>query len=256
MNTDAPEPLPLAETSETEPDVAMTESSSREGQHASGWFEVFAVVAAVAIAVALGLRPSVAESTSMWLFLVVPYALLCAWIARKEARRGRLRDRLRFKSGDVTLGILLGLFMAAAGMLAVKMLLPSSSLSQVWLFQIYAQVGDVQNTTSSIGVLVLLAVMEEFVWRGFVLSELTLRVGPRLALPLSALLYGAAHSPTLFTFYDSTSGHNPVLVLAAMGAGLVWGFAMRAFGRLWPVALSHAVFTYFMAAPLPAFLSR
>jgi hypothetical protein len=58
-------------------------------------------------------------------------------------------------------------------------------------------------------------------------------------------LYALAHVPTVFTLADPIVGPNPLLAVAALGAGLVWSFAAAQFGRLPPVIVSHAVFSYF-----------
>jgi membrane protease YdiL (CAAX protease family) len=40
------------------------------------------------------------------------------------------------------------------------------------------------------------------------------------------------------------SGLNPILPLAALGAGLVWGAMARRFGRLVPSIVSHVLFDW------------
>ena len=97
--------------------------------------------------------------------------------------------------------------------------------------------------------------VEELTWRGLVLSALTADLGNRRAWPIAAVAYGAAHVPTLFTLADPTVGPNPLIVFAALGCGLVWSFVASVLGRLPPVIVSHAVFSYFaLAVLLPRFL--
>jgi membrane protease YdiL (CAAX protease family) len=190
----------------------------------------------------------------MWLGLLVPYAVLTAWAVVDLKRRGLLAERLRPKSGDPSLGILLGLFMVAGGMLALRFLVPPGSTERAWLFTLYLQVGDLQNSVPKLLVAGMLICAEELVWRGLVLEAVRERWGLRAAAPVSTLLYAAAHLPSLVLLADQRAGANPLLVLAALGAGACWAFVTLLRGRLWPAILAHWVFTYFMAAPLPGWL--
>ena len=47
------------------------------------------------------------------------------------------------------------------------------------------------------------------------------------------------------------AGLNPVLPLAALGGGLVWGAMARAFGRLAPSVLAHALFDWAVVMMFP-----
>ena len=80
------------------------------------------------------------------------------------------------------------------------------------------------------------------------------RYGDRRSWPLSAVLYSLSLLPTAFTL-RGPAGLNPILPLAALGCGLVWGFMGRLFGRLPPLIISHMIFTYFAAVQfrLPGF---
>jgi membrane protease YdiL (CAAX protease family) len=88
-------------------------------------------------------------------------------------------------------------------------------------------------------------ICEELVWRSMVLDELTERFGTRRAWPLAALCYAITTLPTLYTLRYEPAGLNPLLVTAALGCGIVWSFLARLRGRLMPVIIAHAVFTYF-----------
>jgi membrane protease YdiL (CAAX protease family) len=61
--------------------------------------------------------------------------------------------------------------------------------------------------------LVPIVVGEEIVWRGLVQGALARRLGTTATVLVAALLYAAAHAPV----------GSSVLVLAALGCGLVWG---------------------------------
>jgi hypothetical protein len=64
---------------------------------------------------------------------------------------------------------------------------------------------------------------------------------------VAALLYAATLLPTAVTLRDPVAGLNPLLPIAALGAGIVWSFEASLLKRLAPVALSHMAFTYFSA---------
>jgi membrane protease YdiL (CAAX protease family) len=131
---------------------------------------------------------------------------------------------------------------------ARAVLAPADSPRLAWLFRIYAQIGDpdmVQRSVLYTGVLLVIVICEELVWRSMVLDELTRRFGSRRAWPLAALCYGLTALPTLFTLRDPMAGLNPLLVTAALGCGIVWSFLASIKGRLVPVIIAHGVFTYF-----------
>ena len=104
--------------------------------------------------------------------------------------------------------------------------------------------------TGVLGLVALLTVLEELTWRGLVLTDLTERLGTRRAWPIAAILYGACHAPTLFLLSQPGSSPNALVVLGALGAGIVWSFMASLLGRLPPVIVSHAVFSYFAVAVL------
>jgi hypothetical protein len=56
--------------------------------------------------------------------------------------------------------------------------------------------------------------------------------------------------PTIVTLSDPLAGPNPTLVFAALGCGLVWSFGAQIAGRLPPIVISHAIFSYFAFATL------
>ena len=92
--------------------------------------------------------------------------------------------------------------------------------------------------------IVVLAVAEEIVWRGLVTSLLAELVGTQRAWVYAAVLYALAQVPTLWALADPVAGLNPVLPVAALASGLVWGFMARRFGRLLPGIFSHVLFDW------------
>jgi membrane protease YdiL (CAAX protease family) len=47
---------------------------------------------------------------------------------------------------------------------------------------------------------------------------------------------------------DPVAGPNPLLVIGALGCGIVWTYTALLTKRLPPVIFSHIAFTYFSAA--------
>lgn len=84
----------------------------------------------------------------------------------------------------------------------------------------------------------LIAFGEETVFRGIVI-EVLLRHGRRLAIVVSALLFGLMHLTGLAT------GADPRMVAAqavfATGLGLTFGWVRLAAGSLWPAIAAHAI---------------
>jgi len=54
----------------------------------------------------------------------------------------------------------------------------------------------------------------------------------------------------MFVLADPEMGINPLLAIAAFGCGLVWSLTASLAGRLPPVIVSHAVFSYFAVTML------
>jgi hypothetical protein len=208
-------------------------------------------VALVAGTLAFAFRPALAASATFYLSILACYAALGALAVYRMWDEGTLLDRLAPRWGDLSIGVVTASVLLLASWAARSLLAPSTSPRQSWLFYIYLQLGSaeaIQHSVLITGCIVLIALLEEVVWRGMVLGELTARLGSRRAWPLTALLYGLAHLPTVFTLKDPIAGANPLLFIAALGCGIVWSFMASFGGRLPPVIISHVAFTYFTAA--------
>src|SRR5690606_9545040 len=155
------------------------------------------------------------------------------------------------------IGAITGLVLLVGSWLGRATITPAGSDEQAWVLYVYLMVGDpavVQSSVLVILALLAIATLEEIVWRAMVLDQLMQRYGDRRSWPLSAVLYSLSLLPTAFTL-RGPAGLNPILPLAALGCGLVWGFMGRLFGRLPPLIISHMIFTYFAAVQfrLPGF---
>jgi CAAX protease family protein len=201
------------------------------------------------------MRPDAAGTPLVLLAPGVPYAVLTVLAVLQMRRDGTLSEKLRPRSGDLTFGAL-ATVMLYMGSIAVRMFIaPKSSVREAWIMRIYLQIGDpelLQHRVVYISLAIaLVAVLEEISWRGFVFSMLEERLGTRRAWPVTAGLYAAAHLPSVFLLRDPFAGPNPLIVIAALGCGLVWGLVVARTGRL-PVALfSHALFTWCVAIQFP-----
>ena len=101
------------------------------------------------------------------------------------------------------------------------------------------------------------AAAEEILWRGLVTQLLAESFGSRRAWIWATALYALSMTPSAFSL-RAGAGPNPVLFLAALGGGLLWGGMARLFGRLAPGILAHALFDWatVMMFPLWAIVWR
>ena len=82
---------------------------------------------------------------------------------------------------------------------------------------------------------------EELFWRGLVQWGLARRLGPSLAWVVATAIYGGVH----------VAASNPMLVMAALTAGGVWGQLYLRTGRIAPAVVSHIVFDVMVLFILP-----
>ncbi|HET9954605.1 MAG TPA: CPBP family intramembrane glutamic endopeptidase [Polyangiaceae bacterium] len=192
-------------------------------------------------------RESVAGSPAFWWGLCVPYTLLDLLALHQLRRRKRL-DALMPRFGDLSIGVSTGALLLFASFLCRSTLSPTGTPRQAWLYRIFLQVGDpevIQHSAILTLAVLFIACSEELVWRGAVLEILSERLGSRPAWLVTTLAYTAVMLPSLFALRDPIAGLNPLLPIAALGAGLVWSFLAARQRRLPPVMISHMVFSYF-----------
>jgi membrane protease YdiL (CAAX protease family) len=79
------------------------------------------------------------------------------------------------------------------------------------------------------------------------------KVGPRRAWPLTAALQAVAYGATIYQLRDPFAGPNPLVVIAVLGCGLVWGFVVARTRRLPIAVLSHALFAWAVLVQFPLF---
>jgi membrane protease YdiL (CAAX protease family) len=207
------------------------------------------VAALVGLSMFVGMRPNAAGTPLVFLAPAVVYlGLAVAGVVRMN-RDGTLGAKLRPRSGDLAFGALVATMLYFGAVAGRELLAPRGSVRQVWVARIYQQIGpfqdlDKRRVLAVSAAILLLAVLEELSWRGFVFSALEERLGTRRAWPATAILYSAAHLPTLTLLSEPFAPPNPLVVFMALGAGLVWGLIVAQTGRLPVAVLSHALFTW------------
>jgi membrane protease YdiL (CAAX protease family) len=215
---------------------------------------VLAALLVVAVAVAFALRlPPPTTGVSLWLGMALPYAALGLVGVFHLRRHGLLRPLARFRPGDPSLGIGSGVLLLMAAWALSRWLLPPDSLAHAWVLRLFLAMGDVSSGAVTL-CLIAISVLEELVWRGWVQSELSSRLGPRRGWMACALLYAVAHAATLVTLADPLAGPNPLVVLRALGSGLCWSFLRERTGRIMPGLFSHATCTYLATQYLGRFV--
>jgi hypothetical protein len=232
-------------------------------------------LALTAIAYYFGFQWRFASTPLMLLIIAAPYVALTPVALVRLHRDGVLGEKLKPRSGDLAFGAVVTVMLYFGALVGRMGVTPHGTAREGWLMRVYLQIGDpesVKNRVVMLSVaLALIAILEEIVWRGLVYGEVRayfLRrqsasadpyapgqagmmshqaneesLGTRRAWPVTALLFAAASLPTLYDLRDPFAGPNPVIPLAALGCGLVWGFIAAQTERL-PVAIfSHVFFT-------------
>jgi membrane protease YdiL (CAAX protease family) len=201
---------------------------------------------ATAAAVTLAFRPERAGSPLVLGIIGGAYApmlLATLWWLR---RRGQLKQRLLPARGDITIGALIagGCYMLAA--LVHLTLSGIEGIEEAWIMRLYLHIGDPRTTVSfTVGIAVLvIAAAEEVVWRGWVMASLVETLGEVRGWLGATALYALAHAATVVLLADPHAGPNPLLVTAAAGLGLLWGYLALRLGRLGPSLFAHALFSW------------
>jgi len=213
------------------------------------WVALVLITAAAAIGFAL--RPPLAGSITMYGVIAGAYAALAALAVYKMWDEGTLIDRVAPRWGDLSIGVVIAAVLLLGSWAGRSLLVPVGSPRHAWLLHIYIQLGDTKAIQSSVVLtllILLIPILEELVWRGLVLDELSSRLGTRRAWPIAALLYALSVAPSIFTLADPIAGKNPLLFAAALGCGIFWSFVAAMTQRLPPVIVSHIAFTYFSIA--------
>jgi uncharacterized protein len=206
------------------------------------------VLVVIGAAAHFAFSPSVAGTPRVLVYLLVPYALLSGLALWRMWRDGTLLDLFRFRSGDIALGVMAAVGLGVAVFVGRTMIAPSGSPAEAWVVRVYLQLGPVPADRSANllfgAAIVAVALLEELVWRGMVQQVLEEQLSVRGGWLATTALYGLAHVPAAWQLAMPPAGANPLLPLAALFCGSVWGFLSARKQRLPPSLISHAIFTY------------
>ena len=165
------------------------------------------------------------------------------------ARRGRLRERLTPRWGDLSVGVLGAVALIIITWAGRTLISPRGVPRQAWLAQVYWFLGDPRELESIWWVpwlIVIAPMLDEIVWRGWIQDRLSDIVPNGRGWLLTAVLYGLTAAPTLFTVNDVVAGPNPTLLVLALVAGALFSFLTHMTGRATPAMIAHAAYSYFM----------
>ncbi len=205
-----------------------------------------------------GFLPQSSGTIAFWVLSVGPTLILGGMAAAWASREELLREWLLPEWGDFTRGVLGAVLLFGIAWAFVRVVAPVGSIREIWLVSLYGEIGDPRVLRAhgpAIGAAIAAAaVAEELLWRGAVTQMLAERVGSRTGWLWAAGLYALAYVPTAWSLRATAGlggGLNPILPVAALGAGLVWGAMARAFGRLTPGMLAHALFDWAVVMMFP-----
>jgi membrane protease YdiL (CAAX protease family) len=208
---------------------------------------VVLAVAVTAVTSYLAFSPERSGTAGFWGLTVAPAVGLAAVAAVWAYRDELLSEWLTPRWGDATRGVFGAVVLFFAAWASARTVMPVGSPREVWLVSLYGQLGDPRwlqtHAPLVAGAIIVAAAAEELVWRGMVTQLLAERVGSRAAWVWAAVLYTLSYTPTIWAL-RSSAGLNPVLVACALGGGVLWGAMARAFGRLAPGVLAHALFDW------------
>jgi membrane protease YdiL (CAAX protease family) len=219
---------------------------------AAAFVTVAVVVSAVAFCLAF--LPERSGTLAFWALAGGPTVLLATVAAAWAKREDYLWEWLAPKWGDFSRGLLGAVVLFGAAWAFARSVTPVGSAREIWLVSLYSQIGDprvLQLHAPAVGVAIAVVVLaEELLWRGTITQLLAEKVGSRLAWVWSAGLYALVYVPTMWALRTG-AGIDPVLVVAAFGGGVLWGAMARAFGRLAPGILAHALFDWSVLMMFP-----
>lgn len=214
-----------------------------------------AIVLFVGLGAYVGFQGTRAGEPSFVLWVGAPLVVLALAGVFRAYRDGILLDWFSVRGGDFTRGFVSAALLFGGAWAFAKTVTSMGSAREGWLVRLYLQLGNPAVLRAHVGWVVLgivvLAVAEEVVWRGLVPLLLEERLGTRRAWVWSAVLYAVAQLPTAIALRDPRAGWNPILPLAALAVGLVWGYMARRFERLLPSIFAHVLFDWTVVMMFP-----
>ncbi len=208
--------------------------------------KVLFVVVTVGVTTFLGFQERHAGTPTFFFVTLSGTAVFAVYAVYHLLEAGEVRQRLWIRGGDFTLGTVSAAALFGAAFAFARWVAPLGTPRAGWLLRVYLQLGDPDVLRKKVALvwiaIALAALAEELVFRYLVPALLEEKLGSRYAWIASAGLYSLAHAPTAFAMRRAETGLNPLLPVAALGCGLVWGALARRTGRLLPSVFSHAIF--------------
>lgn len=196
------------------------------------------IAGAIALAVAAWAVTFGAPWGNFWIKIAVAVVVINAYAAVWQ------RPPLRFSARSVFLGLSSAVLLYAvflAGHAAAPYVLSAADLQ-------VGRIYELGEGTSKIWIALLLLLVtgpgEEIFWRGFLQEHLQRRLGAVPGFLAASLVYGGVH----------VFSRNPMLILAALTAGVFWGGFYLWKKDLAALIVSHAVWSavIFAVAPIGA----
>lgn len=212
---------------------------------------LFPVLAVAVVSAASSWTFALERAASPWIFAAMGGAELVAlalglFVLRAEASLG---EAWTPRWGDLRNGFLAAVFAWAAATFGARALAGTGAFDGQ-LLRLYLQVGPVGAQPSATFVLavIVVAALEETVWRWLVPRALAAFVPERLAWMLSAVLFAIAHMPAASAMAFAGTP-NFLLPGAALGLGLFLGALTAGFGRVVPGFFAHVLFDVAILGP-------
>lgn len=212
---------------------------------------LFPVLAVAFVSAASSWAFALERAGSPWIFVAMAAAELAAlalgvFVLRDEAELGTAWTP---RWGDLRNGFLAAVLAWSAATFGARAL-GGSGVFDGQLLRVYVQVGPVGAQPSSLFVfgVVVVAALEESVWRWLVPRALEAFVPRRVAWVLAALLFAIAHMPAVSAMAFG-GPPNFLVPLAALALGLFLGVLATGVGRVVPGFVAHVLFDVAILGP-------
>lgn len=171
-------------------------------------------------------NPWMGLTSHFWLIMAVSSAILITlaflW--------GEIKLRINFQ--QIALGILIAAVLWGIFWIGDKLSSLIFNFSRPQVDSIYAMGDGAKKWLVALQLIALTGPAEEIFWRGFIQQRLTKMKGPFAAMLITLVIYTLIH---IWSF-------NFMLIMAAMVAGVVWGFLYYIKPKWLPaLVISHAL---------------
>jgi len=180
-----------------------------------------------------------AELVNFWWGMAAAAGILAIWsIVAAGERRGQL---FKFRLSYFFLGLISAAFLYmvfwAGDFISTRIF----SFASGQIESIYGNKGQLAEWKIALLLFFWIGPAEEIFWRGMVQRILAINFGGNIGWLAASFLYAAVH----------LWAANFVLFMAALIAGLFWGWLYKRFGSLWPGIVSHGVWDVVIFLVLP-----